>query len=196
MPRRRTAVTSSAMKPRRRLAVVTAALAVAGAVVASAGAQTPPPDDIDGVSGVSQYVEALPTAKGPQAPGHGARKTRPLPRRITQKLRESTPKDAALLERIATSSELGAPPAAAAGPGPAVRNGKTRATPAAPPRPRTRPRVRRVAEEREPEPLGPVSAAIGAVGDGDSPRLLVLFGLLAVGTVAAVAAGFRQPPGR
>jgi hypothetical protein len=55
-----------------------------------------------------QYVETLPTSKGPRAPGRG-KHARKLSRGVAKKLQQQGGSDAATLQKLATSPALGAP---------------------------------------------------------------------------------------
>lgn len=55
-----------------------------------------------------QYVETLPTPKGPRAPGRG-KHGKKLSHGVTRKLQTQGGSDAATLEKLATSTALGAP---------------------------------------------------------------------------------------
>ena len=74
----------------------------------SAGAAEPPdPSD----SALAQYVEQIPTSRGPKAVGQGGGKAagRPIDASAETQLRAQGGADAELLEEIATSPALGAP---------------------------------------------------------------------------------------
>ena len=81
-----------------------AVLAAVLTVPASSAAQTP-----DDFSAADQYVETLPTTKGPRATKDRKRGTTPLPPSIAAKLRSQGGAYGARLEAIATSSDFGAP---------------------------------------------------------------------------------------
>ena len=78
-------------------------------------------------SAVQQYVEEVPTAKGPSSPGTGEQTTTPLSPTAKRALSRTAPATAAALRRIATSSAYGAPSSgsstAAQGPGLASATG-------------------------------------------------------------------------
>jgi len=76
--------------------------------VPAVSAQDPPPTTPDD-SAVSQYVEAVPSASGPKAPGVGRAKRRPLPPEVEAHVKAVGGADGKALERLATSATLGAP---------------------------------------------------------------------------------------
>jgi hypothetical protein len=96
------ATTVERMRRAGGLALVLAAASLG--LVATAGAQTDPPP-----SSVDQYVEMVPTAEGPTAPGTGKRKNAQLPKAGKDALTTVSPEIAGALEEIATSSSYGAP---------------------------------------------------------------------------------------
>ncbi len=61
-----------------------------------------------------QYVETLPTIGGPRAPKRNKR-AKKLSKGVSKELQQHGGSDAAALERLATSADLGAPAAAGAG---------------------------------------------------------------------------------
>jgi hypothetical protein len=79
------------------------AVAVPGAVRAG----NPPAES--GASAVEQYVEQVPTASGPSAPGVRKPTTSPLSQKARRVLTHASPGTAVALEKIATSSAYGAP---------------------------------------------------------------------------------------
>jgi hypothetical protein len=87
-------------------------LALAGAVAhapVAVGQDTPPIED---VSAVDQYRESLPTTRGRRAvgqPGGSKAAATSLTARSKQQLERLSLRERALLERVATSSEYGAP---------------------------------------------------------------------------------------
>jgi hypothetical protein len=87
-----------------------AVLAAVLIVPASSGAQTP-----DDFSAADQYVETLPTTRGPSATKDRKRGNTPLRPSIAAKLRSLGGTDSARLEAIATSSDFGAPQGKRAG---------------------------------------------------------------------------------
>ena len=94
----------------RRVRRLTLAVAVAALMApGSAAAQAPPGD----IAGVDQYVELLPGAGGKKPTGARGDSATGEPIRLSssaqRELRERGGSDAALLEAIATSPELGAP---------------------------------------------------------------------------------------
>lgn len=152
---------------------------VAGAALCSnqpASAQGSPPPPLPGDAAVDQYREALPSGAGPVAPGAGKPEVAPLAAPLRERLLVRGGRDAELLERIATSSEYGAPQrTAGSDAGDALRGRPDRAS-------------------RGPESRrgNPASAAVTALRDGIGGRVgLLLFALLLV-TGSLVAASARQ----
>jgi hypothetical protein len=95
----------------------TLALAIAAAlclVPAAAAKPKPEPHPGGSSSAVSQYVEVVPSASGPTAPGVGPSTTSKLAPSVVRSLAQRGGTDAAKLKKIATSSDYGAPAAAAA----------------------------------------------------------------------------------
>jgi hypothetical protein len=85
--------------------LILAALAVAAlALAAPAGAKSP-----DDFSASDQYVETLPTTKGPSVARDRKGGKTPLRPSVAAKLRDQGGTDAARLEAVATSSDFGAP---------------------------------------------------------------------------------------
>jgi hypothetical protein len=91
-----------------------AALAVlAAALLSTALPAAAPADDLGltvpgNQSAGDQYVETLPTTKGPRAP-RGRKHAKKLSNGVTRKLQKQGGSDAATLEKLATSPALGAP---------------------------------------------------------------------------------------
>ena len=67
------------------------------------------PGTQSGVSAIQQYVEQVPTATGPSAPGVGGATTSRLSSNARRGLSQVSPASAAALTTIATSSAYGAP---------------------------------------------------------------------------------------
>jgi hypothetical protein len=109
------------------IAIVSAAALLATA--APTAGQTPPPSAVD------QYVEMVPSASGPSAPGTETRRTRPLPRAGKKALATAPPEIATPLEEIATSPDYGAPAADEESPRPAAPKPGEPRTEAAPAQP-------------------------------------------------------------
>jgi hypothetical protein len=80
------------------------ALALALLAPAAAGAKSP-----DDLSAADQYVETLPTSRGPSPTKDRADGRTGLPAGVTARLASLGGRDAAALEAIATSDEYGAP---------------------------------------------------------------------------------------
>lgn len=132
------------------------------AFVAPAAAQDfppPPPDD----SAITQYVEQVPAAGGPKAPGVGPPgKPAPLSAAIRANLKSSGGADSHVLEQLATSPELGAP----------NRRKHTQVSVIWP-------------SENRPSASGSLSAAVTAVGEGGGARFAIV-GLALIGITVAV----------
>jgi hypothetical protein len=177
-----------------RIAVaVVAAASAALAVPGLARAEERPP-------AIDQYVEHIPTSSGSQATGgsrpdrstaptgrraaptgrgsaaSGGTGTEspvgvaPLPAAVERKLRAEGGSDGALLRRIATSPELGAPER--------VHVGKAERA--------------RLSEVRREQAAQPLSAAVGAVAGTGDGRVLALAIAMGVMTAVAVAAAGRK----
>jgi hypothetical protein len=147
---------------------------VVGAAPAPALGQPAPPPPLPGVPAVDQYREALPTAAGPVAAGQNAPRITPLPLAIERLVSSEGGTDAPLLERVATSSDYGAPPA--------------------------RSRIERPSAGSRSEPAGaplpPASLTRGAGAAGHAfldrgARGVLLVGLM-IGIAAAVGAASRR----
>ncbi len=90
-----------------------AALLIAFPAAASAGGFSSSNDGLGltvpgSQSAGDQYVETLPTTRGPRAPGKG-KHSRKLPHGVAKKLQKLGGSDAATLKALATSPALGAP---------------------------------------------------------------------------------------
>jgi hypothetical protein len=84
-------------------------LLLAASVDDAAAARRPPPGPPAGASAVDVYRESIPTSAGPDFPGSQVRHVVALPRSIDVRVRRRAGKSAGLLERVATSTDLGAP---------------------------------------------------------------------------------------
>lgn len=149
------------------LAAVTAMLALPSSAAAfnSAGAQSP-----DHFSAGDQYVETLPSTKGPKSAdgrdGKGRKSVR-LPRDIERKLLSQGGSEAAKLMQIATSTQLGAPDQN-------LRKAKDVAK-----------------HDGQSQPAVP-SAAIDAVGGGPAGLGFLVIWLMVITAVALGAVGYRR----
>jgi hypothetical protein len=152
---------------------VTAALVVLLATTvaepAPAGAAPPRP----GASSVAQYVELVPTASGPKAPGVEKERRLPLSSEAKRALDRASKATAASLLTIATSSTYGAP----SGPGRGASG-----------------RVVRESRATTPSPSRNQSleAIAGAVAPAGDTRMIGLLLILVVVTVAAAALSLRR----
>jgi hypothetical protein len=86
-----------------------ALVCVMAAVALPGTAWADDPGTPSGVSAIQQYVEQVPTASGPSAPGVGEATTNRLSNDATRGLGSVSPATAAVLAKVATSSVYGAP---------------------------------------------------------------------------------------
>jgi hypothetical protein len=123
----------------------------------------------DHFSAGDQYVETLPSAKGPKAANgkHGG--SVDLPRKIEQTLVSHGGPDSAKLIQIATSPELGAPE---------QKHGKSEGT-------------RAKKRDGSPQAAAP-SAAIDAVGGGEAGLGWLVLALLVITALALGAVGYQR----
>lgn len=167
--------------PQKKHVVATAAF-LAGVSLAFAGsvhAQSNPPSP--GGSAVNQYVELVPAAVGPKAPGVEKKKKRTsLPPAGKDALKQAPPAIAKPLEEIATSSTYGAP---------VIR---------AEPKP-TNPKPEPQAPVRDPDIVPPgasvevtLGTTVGAIASATDERLLSLLVAILVTTSAAVTLAIRR----
>lgn len=144
--------------------LVTLALVPACALAGEAASVAPP----DEFSATDQYVESVPTSRGPKAPGVHKRPKAPLPTALAARIDREGGAAAADLEQVATSPDLGAP----------AKSAKAERKPRSA-RPHATPSVS--------------SAAVGALGDGEDASLYWLLGALVLITGLAVGtAGYRH----
>lgn len=154
------------MRKHIRQLVFAAALGAVAALVAGSpayGKGCPGSVKNGGPSSVQQYVEQLPTSCGSHASGSGNRQTK-LPASLEQEIQTKGGKDAALLEKIATSEAYGAPQH----------------------RIKTSNRRRRILTDSA-DHTNPLAASVGVVTDGSDARLIVLV-ILMLGTAAILLA--------
>jgi hypothetical protein len=173
-------MTVSARRPRFAIAVLASALAVLGAFLLAAAALaadatvpagSPAPSLTDNFSAADQYVESVPTARGPKVPGVGkprgggekrADATPTLSPELESSLGRQPGEATAELERIATSSDYGAPAQ----------------------------RLRNVQGKRSPRVP---AAAVSAVREGEEDSLSwLLVALIATTLLIAGTAGYRR----
>jgi hypothetical protein len=158
--------------PFRKLAIVAtstlASLAMLPSVALGAD-QAAPVSPADEFSATDQYVESVPTSRGPKAPAVQERPKAPLPPAVSARLDRDAGAAAAKLEQVATSPDLGAPP------------------------PRSDARTEQPRHARAVSAPSVPSAAVSAVGEGEDGSLLRLLGALALITGLAVGtAGYRH----
>jgi hypothetical protein len=152
--------------------VVAACLLIFGAPAASAADKCTNPNPA-----ICQYVEDVPTSKGPKQTGVGKeKKVKQLPRSVEKKIREESPTLAPKLEEVATSTKYGAPE-------------EIKATK------QEQKRVVKRLRAAEVERNRPIPAALGAVSGSGDGRLLGLVIVMAAMTVAAVAAAVIRKRG-
>jgi len=122
-----------------------------------------------GQSAGDQYVETLPTTRGPRAPSHHKR-AKKLSHGVTRKINTLGGSDAAQLKTLATSTSLGAPTEQPAGGKSAPDTGKRHggSTPAVP------------------------SAAINAVDGGEAGLGWLVVALLAITALALGTVGYQR----
>ena len=163
---------SRSWRPRASHACVTtaviafAALGFAGASSAAAGDEPSP-----GASSVTQYVELVPTAGGPKAPGVEKERRLPLSPEAKRALGRVSKATAASLLTIATSSTYGAPSGAG-----------------------TRAAGRLVRDARPTAPSPSLQAIAGAVAPAGDARMIALLVLLVAVTLAGGALSLRPHP--
>jgi hypothetical protein len=78
-------------------------------------AASPPPPPLPGNAAVDQYREGIPAGGGPVAPGATGGRSKPLPKSVQQRLERVAGANGALLSKIATSPDYGAPAASDGG---------------------------------------------------------------------------------
>ncbi len=93
----------------RVVGAVLAVLVLATGADNAIAARQPPPEPPPDASAVDAYRESVPTSAGTHVVGSRVRRSVPLPPAIETRVRGAG-KSAGLLERVATSSDLGAPP--------------------------------------------------------------------------------------
>ena len=158
-------------------ALLALALLLAASTASAAAADTlppaPAPSLTDNFSAADQYVESVPTARGPKVPGsrHGGRsgkgpsKGAGLSPAAKAKLSQQPDQTATQLEQIATSPELGAP---------SRELGKDAA-----------------GSSRIP------AATVSAIGEGETDALLwLVIALVAITVLAAATAAYRHHQSR
>jgi hypothetical protein len=167
--------------------IVGVVAALATALAAPAFAQEPPPDP--GSSAVDQYVELVPTGRGPKSPGVEKERKTPLAPKAKRAL-DKTPKATAdALTTVATSSDYGAPVVSEA---PSTRSDAPATSPRAKPRFTPGPGGSSEASIDAPSPAKQPSlnrtlqATAAAAAPVDDTRMIVL---LVVFLATAIAGG-------
>jgi hypothetical protein len=126
-----------------------------------------------------QYVETLPTAKGPRAPGRGKRAKR-ISRDLSRKLAQHGGSDAATLEALATSPAFGVSDDAEQGSGAKGSTGKGSH--------KSRSRKNRHGGSAPAVP----SAAINAAEGGEAGLGWLVLAILAITALALGAVGYQR----
>ena len=154
---------------RGRGVIALASLIIAGGVwSASAGAANEPSKPVS--SAVNQYVEMLPTGDGAVAPGGVATAPVPLTATARQALRSVGRRTAAELQTVATSPAYGAPPRVAA--------------------PQSEPPSMRPRPQSTPSLVGALWGITETAATTDGRRVVFLFVLVLLTTVALLSAPF------
>ena len=200
-------VSNRTLLPARRRWLCVVALVTAVSASAAQAADGPPSD-----SAVVQYVEVVPTASGPKAPGLKKAKPAPLPPGAKRALKKTPAQHAKALEEIATSPDYGAPaPRPASSPATSVPpdaepgsrpertkpdRAKPRGTQLRPIQPpRTQPQRtepdRTEPDRTEPDVSRALRAAVVAAAPVDDARMIGLLGVLALTTVGAAVLALR-----
>ena len=123
-----------------------------------------------------QYVETLPTTKGPRAP-RGGKHGKKLSNGVTRKLQKQGGPDASTLEKLATSPALGAPVDDGAG---SKRQGSQRGS-------------NRSKNGKQHGGSAPVpSAAINAVDGGEAGLGWLVLAILAITALSLGAVGYQR----
>ena len=119
-------------------------------------------------SAADQYVETLPTSRGPSATKEPERGRSGLPDRLRDKLYAQAGTDAASLEELATSGEFGAPQGSGGGADNNTKGGSSGSTPAVP------------------------TASVKAVRDSGGDLLWLLLALLAITGLMVGAVAYQR----
>ena len=154
------------------IALVLAALPAGTAAASDFSSGDPYGSSPSGQSAGDQYVETLPTTRGPRAPSHRKR-TRKLSPRVARKIVALGGSDSAELKTLATSTALGAP----------VDAGKEKRSPKG--------AARSHKGHGGTTPAVP-SAAINAVDGGEAGIGWLVVALLAITALALGAAGYQR----
>ena len=138
---------------------------LAAVLITTAPALASSPDDY---SAADQYVETLPTSRGPSATKESDRGRSGLPARLRDKLYAQAGTDAASLEELATSGEFGAPQGTGDGADNNAKRGSSGSTPAVP------------------------TASVKAVRDSGGDLLWLLLALLAITGLMVGAVAYQR----
>jgi hypothetical protein len=165
---------------RLAFALVLVALVLPGPVAAADSVSSGDPygSSPSGQSAGDQYVETLPTTRGPRAPKH-RKHARKVSRQVTRAIETQGGSDAGQLKALATSTALGAPadePSGGNGTG-----GKSRGESAS----------RSGKRDRSSSPAVP-SAAIHAVDGGEAGLGWLVVALLAITALALGSVGYQR----
>ena len=135
-----------------------------------------------------QYVETLPTTKGPRAP-RGGKHAKKLSNGVTRKLQQQGGSDAATLQKLATSPALGAPVDNGAGAGSKGKSSRTAGSGTN----RGDSQVGRSKNGKQHGGSAPVpSAAINAVDGGGAGLGWLVLVILAITALSLGAVGYQR----
>jgi hypothetical protein len=154
------------------MAVTAAFVALLATSFAEAAAPGSGAEPRPGASSVAQYVELIPTASGPKAPGVEKERRAPLSPEAKRALDRAPKRTAVSLLTVATSSTYGTPPRLARASGGTAPD--TRAT------------------TRSPSRSGSLEAIATAAAPAGDTRMISLLLILAAVTVAAGAFSLRR----
>jgi len=129
-----------------------------------------------------QYVETLPTSKGPRVPGRGKR-TKRISRDLATKLAHQGGSDAAALEALATSPTYGAPADTGANADPGAKGSTGKGS--------HKSRSRKDKRHGASAPAVP-SAAINAAEGGEAGLGWLVLAILAITALALGAVGYQR----
>jgi hypothetical protein len=165
--------------PKSQIAMLAAGIILCVFSAPAFADETPPPVPPETPS-IDQYVETVPTSHGGTSAGIGKPRAKPLPHRITAKIRARSDAVTKNLEVVATSSAYGAPQSDLSRPAKTSR--EQREEPSANP---ARPSA-------EPKAANALSAAVSAVSDSGDSHVFWLLAAVIVVTTAMVWATARR----